>query len=169
MSVLCDRWVMTLATNALADDPTEPSPGRAPYPTPLFYAVAKPPALGPGPVLVFVTDPSTRHGRHLGRGPSAVAVGIYLETEELGLIRGIQVRGEAIRVDSLDPERAALARRVYIERHPVAAPMLEGEGPEQLYAICVRWAKLTDNRLGMGVHPQWQFASAWSETAQNGP
>ena len=57
----------------------------------------------------------------------------------------------------LDDPREADARARYIERHPVAGPMLEG-GPHRLYRMRLSWAKLTDNRLGFGVHPVLEFS-----------
>ena len=46
-------------------------------------------------------------------------------------------------------------RARYLARHPHAAPVL-GAG-HRLYALAPTWAKLTDNRLGFGVHPVVNF------------
>ena len=166
MTLLAERWVFTLATNALdADD--EPVPARAPYPTPLFYAVAEPGKVSPFPTLLFISNPSSRHGRHIGAGPVAAAGGVYLETEQAGQLRGAQLTGEVLPVATIGAQAERVAAELYLARHPVAAPALDSKSPHRLYAFAIRWAKLTDNRVGMGVHPQWSFASpeTWHEGA----
>ena len=129
---------MTLATRTLDD--------AQPYPTPLFYAAA---LHGEGLALVFATDPATTHGQHIEAHPAAAAA-VYLETEEVGRIEGVQLRGV---VHILGPRDGAL-RDAYLHRHPVAASMLE-RGPARLFAFDVHWAKVTDNALGYGSHPTW--------------
>jgi uncharacterized protein YhbP (UPF0306 family) len=152
MQVLAERWVMTLA---LADGP-------APYPTPLFYALVEPDAIArhAAPLLLFVSDPHSHHGRLAGTGPTPAGAAVYLESETVGELRGAQLRGSLIRDDALSSSAAEAARARYLARHRVAAPMLERG--HHLYALIVTWAKLTDNRLGFGVHPQLEFPSAWS-------
>ncbi len=142
MNVLRERWVLTLATL--------PPGERVPYATPLFYAVA----VHTGPHLVFASDPLSAHGRHLGDGPTAVAAALYLESDAVAELRGVQLRGE---VRPLGPGDAAL-RDAYLERHAGAAAMLSRPGArERLYGLAVRWAKLTDNRLGFGYKLEWSF------------
>lgn len=142
------HWVMTLATLA----PREDGGDRfAPYTTPLFYAAT--PAAN-GIALVFATDPATAHGRHLEANPEAAGA-VYLETEELGRIEGVQMRGTVRPVQSADRS----LRDAYLTRHPVAADMLE-RGPARLFAFEIHWAKVTDNALGYGVHPTWTAAGS---------
>lgn len=164
MTLLAERWVFTLATNALEVD-DEPAPAEAPYPTPLFYALGEPGEVTPFPTLVFVSNPSSRHGRHIGTGPVVAAGGVYLETEQAGQLRGAQLRGEVLAAATIGEQAERAAQRLYLARHPVAAPALERASPHRLYAFAIQWAKLTDNRIGMGVHPQWSFSSTppWRE------
>lgn len=164
MRVLAERWVLTLATNApdLPDLPDLPSLPAAPHVAPLFYAVCEPGELAPGPTLVFTSRPGTRHGRHLGQGPTPAAAAVYLETETIGCIRGVQMRGSCIAASRLPPTAHRRARAAYVARHPVAAELLAKDPPAHaLYCLAVEWAKLTDNRVGFGVHPQWRFAHPW--------
>ena len=117
MNVLRERWVLTLAT---VPGPDEPAPDRhVPYPTPLFYAVAdlpeRPGEPFIGPQLVFASKPESTHGRHLGAGPTAVAAGIYLETESVGELRGVQLRGQVVRLTAEAPA-AAVVRAAYLGR-----------------------------------------------------
>lgn len=153
MRILAERWVLTLAL-ADGDD--------APYPAPLFYALAEPGTLADhdAPIVLFVSDPSSRHGRLTGAGPIAAAAAVYLESETVGELRGAQLRGSLVREDALESDAEA-ARAVYLARHPVAAPML-AHGAHRLYALTITWAKLTDNRLGFGAHPEVRFAARQS-------
>ncbi|PRQ08418.1 hypothetical protein ENSA7_17030 [Enhygromyxa salina] len=164
MRVLGERWVLTLA---LAD-PT--APDASPYPTPLFFALAEPNTIGrhPAPLVVVVSDPDSHHGQLAGRGPTAAAAAVYLETQEVGQVRGAQLRGSLVREDAWTPAGAAGLRQCYLDRHPIAAPMLAG-GRHRLYALAVSWAKLTDNRLGFGAHPVARFDVTCAEVEQSRP
>ncbi len=149
MSVLRERWVLTLATSppAADGDPTPP----VPYATPLFYAVAG--LVGGGPRLVFASRPDSAHGRHLGAGPTAVAAALYLESEAVSELRGVQLRGEVVL------GAGAADRAAYLGRHPAAEALLRPGSREQLYVLALTWAKLTDNRLGFGHKLEWRFAA----------
>lgn len=154
MQILGERWVLTLA---LADG------GDAPYPTPLFYALAQPHSLGQhaAPLLLFASSATSYHARLAGIGPTAASAAVYLETEELGVLRGAQLRGALVREEAMsEPERAA-ARALYLARHRVAESVL-ASGQHHIFALIVSWAKLTDNRLGFGVHPELRFDPSWS-------
>jgi len=149
MRILEAHWVFALATV----DPEHP----APYATPLFYALESPLGRGvSGPALLFASSPRARHSSHVGgeaeRGVPAAAT-IYLESEEVGALRGAQLRG---RLSRIDPQRASGPLARYLERHPVAGPALEGGG-HALYRFEIEWAKLTDNRLGFGRHREVRF------------
>ncbi len=154
MQILVERWVLTLA---LSDGDAPP------YPTPLYYALAEPGTLGdhPAPLLLFASSASSHHGQLAGTGPTAAAAAVYLETEAVGLLRGAQLRGTLVREDLLDAPTRAAARAHYLSRHAVAEPIL-ASGRHHLYALLVGWAKLTDNRLGFGVHPECRFEPDWS-------
>ena len=91
MSLLAERWVLSLAL----DDPR----AGVPYSTPLFYALAEPGRVGrhDAPLLVSASAADTHHGRLAGPGPTPVSAGLYLETEEVGELRGVQLRGQWLR------------------------------------------------------------------------
>lgn len=151
MELLRERWVLTLAT---LPPPNAADPrSLVPYPTPLFYAVADLP--GP-PRLVFASRPDSTHGRHLGGGPTAVAAALYLESESVAELRGVQLRGEVVRIPADAPDATAL-RSAYLGRHPAAEPLLRPGAREELYVLAVTWAKLTDNRRGFGHKLEWSF------------
>src|SRR6187549_816366 len=100
MTVLRERWVLTLATSPRPADPH--APAGVPYPTPLFYAVADAGVAGEGPRLVFA--------------------GLYCESETVGELRGVQLQGEVSPLERIAAPAAADLRAIYLERHPVAAP-----------------------------------------------
>jgi uncharacterized protein YhbP (UPF0306 family) len=160
MRVLAERHVMTLALTDRTSD--------APYPTPLFFALAKPDSVGrhAAPILSFASDPCSHHGRLAGRGPTQAAAAVYLETEEVGQLRGVQLRGTLVREDGWTASGAASLRASYLARHAIAEPTLAA-GRHRLYALIVTWAKLTDNRLGFGVHPIVDFDDGCSEVEQS--
>ena len=154
MPVLRERWVLTLA---LRDE-------GAPYSTPLFYALAEPGRVGAhaAPLLISACAADTHHGRLAGQGPTPASAGLYLETEDVAALRGVQLRGLWVREDRCSASAAARLREVYLERHRAAEPVL-ASGHHQLYALIVTWAKLTDNRLGFGKHWIARFDADWSE------
>jgi uncharacterized protein YhbP (UPF0306 family) len=158
MRALQERWVLALATLAPDDG--------LPYATPLFYAVAALPGCL-APILVFASRADTCHGRALAAGPTAVAAAIYLETETVGEIRGVQLRGEVVVCTRLRGDASGSLRAAYLERHPVAAAHL-GER-DLLYALAIDWAKLTDNRIGYGKRLVWTFEPAWRGRIPAGP
>lgn len=159
MTLLRERWVFALATNAL---------DQAPYVTPLFYATTElSPWLGRvAPALVFASSPRSTHGRHLGAGPVAVGGAVYLESEAIGALRGLQLRGRVVLGARLPAEIRRALERAYLDRHPVAARVLapaDGPPAHALFVLAITWVKLTDNRVRFGHHEIAEFADAWDE------
>ncbi|MDR1406210.1 MAG: pyridoxamine 5'-phosphate oxidase family protein [Prevotellaceae bacterium] len=118
--------VLTLATCAQEE----------PWCASLFYAY-----LADDNVFVFTSDAKTRHINEALAHP-LVAGAIVLETETVGLIRGLQFRGTLFRPDKPLKQKA---RRAYLHRFPFA--ILRGA---PLWALRPSFFKLTDNRLGFG-------------------
>ncbi len=163
LSILEAHWVMALALPDVADaDDGAPQP----YPAPLFYALARPDSIGEhtAPLLIFTGSPNSHHSELIGDAPTPAAAALYLETETVGSIRGAQLRGLALCASCCTPGAQAGLRRTYLARHPIAHSALEG-GHHQLYALQITWAKLTDNKLGFGVHPSGSFDAAWTGLA----
>lgn len=164
ISLLRAHWVFHLASIDPRSD--------APYSTPLYYAAQLAEAttrsddrgasrdfanLGSTftPLLVFFSHPHSFHTQLQKAQPSASA-SIALETSDIHQIRGTQLRGRVHTQSELSPSLLQTARETYLARHPQAAPHLQTSGA-LLYAFAIEWAKLTDNRLGFGVHPQFTF------------
>ncbi len=161
---LREHWVLVLATRA-SDEPSD----APPYPTPLFYSVVPSCVSTHSPWLVFASKPTTRHGVHLGAGPTLVAAGSYLETQQVECIRGVQLRGEVVLADRLVTSTVQACHDNYVERHPVARSLLGEHAAERLYVLAITWAKLTDHRLGFGARREWSFPAPhwpWGEVCQ---
>ncbi len=156
MEALRRQYVLTLSSVSAAGEP---------YATPLFYAVVP----ASNPVLCFASDPTSRHGRELGHGPTRVAAATYGGGRDIGSLWGVQLTGETHRVETETDEHAA-CRSAYLARHPQARPMLRGDGPHRLYGLRLRWAKLTDNaQLGLGQHAVWTFPGPWDRLEFTAP
>lgn len=119
--------VLTLAT--VADG--------VPYCSNAFYCYDKERNL-----IVFTSDPATRHAQEMERNPR-VAASVVLETKIVGRVQGLQLCGTATRAD----ERA---KRTYLKRFPYAAL-----AELTLWAIEPDFMKLTDNTLGFGKKLIW--------------
>lgn len=121
---------------------------EGPYSSPVFYATAD-----EGQTLVFASKNSSRHIREIGRDPRASA-GIFVETRELALVRGVQVCGLVRCPIGLDRKRLKAA---YLRTHPVAQDKLETDSEVQIFAFEIKFAKLVDNRSGWGRPVVWSF------------
>jgi len=97
-------------------------------------------------VLVFTTDPETRHGKEFLKN-KLVAGSVVLETPVIGKIRGIQFQGK---VSEPQGELSETARKSYLKRFPVAMLM-----DTHLWIIELTYIKMTDNRFGFGKKIIW--------------
>ena len=98
MRFLRRHHVLTLATVAEG----------VPYCSNAFYCYDKERNL-----LVFTSDPATRHAQEMERNPR-IAASVVLETKIVGRVQGLQLCGTAARADET-------ARRAYLKRFPYAA------------------------------------------------
>lgn len=97
-------------------------------------------------MLVFTTDPETRHGREFILNP-LVSGSVVLETMVIGKIRGIQFSGIVSEPEGMLLEKA---RKKYLLRFPVAALM-----DTRLWTVKLTHIKMTDNRFGFGRKLVW--------------
>ena len=115
----------------------------------LFYA-----PLREGLLLLFVSDPTSRHARHLAADPRCAAT-VHADGQAWRGIRGAQLRGSAAPAPRRDWPR-------YLARFPMAATVPElaaALGRTRLYRLEVAWARLIDNRQGFGHRDEWEFAA----------
>lgn len=137
LDFLADHTTLTLATVG---------PDGLPHAAALFYA------FDDDLNLIFLSDPSTRHARHIGaRAP--VAVTIQADGQAWQHITGLQLHGVATLADETARIRY-LARYPFIARSEALARALKNV---QFYSITPHWIRLIDNRLGFGHKQEWHF------------
>jgi uncharacterized protein len=96
--------------------------------------------------LLFITAPTSRHGRELARDPRCSAA-LWIAPRRIAALRGAQLAGRATPVPTATMARA---RAAFLRRHPGAASRLANARDERLYELRVDSVKVTDNRLGFG-------------------
>ena len=98
-------------------------------------------------LLVFTTSEDTRHGKEFMENPF-VAGSVVLETAVIGKIQGIQFQGIIYKPagEELDKVKSR-----YLKRFPIAALM-----NTHLWAIKLKYIKMTDNRFGFGKKLIWR-------------
>lgn len=102
-------------------------------------------------VFWLMTETKTRHGTLMTQQPQ-IAGTVSGQTKTVMLIKGIQYRGEAQR---LDGERERLARAAYCQRFPMARAV-----SAPVWEIRIDEIKMTDNTLGFGKKLQWLRSEA---------
>ena len=98
--------------------------------------------------LVFTSDPATRHITE-GMSNPKVAGAIAVETEVIGLIRGVQFSGMVLAPST--PEIKKKVLKTYLKRFPYA---ILNNAP--LWILELHEVKFTDNRLGFGTKIKWR-------------
>ena len=98
--------------------------------------------------LVFTSDPATRHMAEVMCNQK-VAGAIAVETEVIGLIRGVQFSG--VVHEPSEPEIKKRVLLAYLKRFPYA---ILNASP--LWILKLHEVKLTDNRLGFGKKIIWR-------------
>lgn len=115
----------------------------------VLYAVAE------GPVLVFVTSVTTRHGRAL-LGDPRVAFTAQRDGQEWTALTGLQGRGVCRPLEGA--RRAAAwgaygARFPYVERSDRLRRAMERA---ELWELRPDWLRLVDNGRGFGHRTEWR-------------
>ncbi|KNB52045.1 pyridoxamine 5'-phosphate oxidase [Streptomyces caatingaensis] len=125
----------------------------------VFYAVFCPVTEASGatgaPALVFVTSPTTRHGRALLPGDVPVAFTAQRDGQEWTGLTGVQGRGLCRRLAGA--ERAA-ALEAYRERFPYVEHderLRQAMERADLWELRPRWLRLVDNGRGFGHRTEW--------------
>jgi uncharacterized protein YhbP (UPF0306 family) len=115
-------------------------------------------AVTPTGSLVFVTAPTTRHGRALAAGRAArVAFTVQADGQEWSALTGVQGRGEVTGLADGSAERAA-AWAAYTERFPFVTEddrLRAALAATALWELRPDWLRLIDNRLGFGSKEEW--------------
>lgn len=88
-------------------------------------------------IFIIASDKNSKHAKIMQENPNISAT-ITLETKKVGLIQGMQFSGIIV-------PATKEAKKIYFRTYPYALAMLP-----TLWEIEVRYAKLTNNRLGFG-------------------
>lgn len=112
----------------------------------LFYAYDP---LLPG--FVVTSDDATKHITMATKEDSLVAGSVVLETEKIGMIRGLQFKAKIEKAENSE-KGAWNYRKQYLLRFPYA--VLSGS---ELWLLRITELKYTDNRLGFGKKIIWKI------------
>ena len=108
----------------------------------VFYAFIEEDA-----ALIFTSDPTTRHIAESMQN-QRVAGAIAVETEVIGLIRGVQFSGILFEPPTLEAKKKV--KRTYLKRFPYAVL-----NTSPLWILELHEVKFTDNALGFGKKMRW--------------
>ncbi len=124
-------------------------PEGTPHAAAVFYAYT------PEAALIFLSDPNSQHGQHIGQGGVRVAATIQADDQQWQRITGLQLHGIAAVADHN-------AREVYLARFPFiyiarTGPLARAMSKVIFYQITPTWIRLINNRLGFGHKQEWRF------------
>ena len=94
--------------------------------------------------FIFASDAQSEHGANMLKSKD-VAANVLLETEEIGKIQGLQIKGKAT---LLEEKRL---NSLYFKSFPYARVL-----SPQLWQLKVQSLNLTDNRLGFDKKLTWK-------------
>ncbi|MBS1097650.1 pyridoxamine 5'-phosphate oxidase family protein [Gluconobacter sphaericus] len=96
--------------------------------------------------LLFVTDPSTRHGLLLEQTGRAIAT-VSGQDRSIPFLRGLQMEGDAWRLGTADRK---LAEHLYTDRFSIPFHL-----QPVYWAFTPLYIKAIDNRNGFGYKEEW--------------
>ena len=97
--------------------------------------------------LYFYSDPASRHSRNIARDPRVAAAG-RIESMDWREIKGVQLEGEAVRVDDLDERQAAW--RMMCDKFPFYESFTDVVTRLEIYRITPKWMRWLDNSTSFG-------------------
>jgi uncharacterized protein YhbP (UPF0306 family) len=126
--------------------------GDGPHAANLFYACD-------GCALIWVSDPTSRHSRHI-EGRAAVAATIARDCCDFPDVQGLQVRGRAWRISH--PQEEAQARAGLEARYPFLQRLSEGKLRDayrraQVYRLEPECIALIENQCDFGSKEVLEF------------
>lgn len=111
----------------------------------------------------FLSDPRTQHAQNLTR-TSKVSATVHQAVTDWQAIRGVQMMGEAMRVNEAERERGF---EMYVAKFPFVRewlPSVEALGQLhkrfgiiELYKIMPRWLRWIDNTQGFGHKEEFEI------------
>ena len=134
---LREQYTLTLCTFAHDD----------PWAAPCFYAFDE-----FEPALLILTDESTtQHGRQM-QVHHQVAGSIFVPTQDISQLQGIQFLAQATKLEGDDAIRA---RSIYNQRFPFAARLIS-----PIWQLRLDQIKYINHQLGFGHKESWQRDAA---------
>ena len=97
--------------------------------------------------LYFYSDPASRHSRNIARDPR-VAVAVRVESIDWHEVKGVQLEGEAARVDDLDERQKAW--RMMCAKFPFYESFTDVIARLEIYRITPQWPRWLDNSASFG-------------------
>ena len=97
--------------------------------------------------LYFYSDPGSRHGRNIPRDPR-VAVTVRSESMDWREVKGVQIEGEAVRVD--DPAERQRAWRMMCDKFPFYESFTDVVAHLEMYRVTPQWIRWIDNSQSFG-------------------
>ncbi len=97
--------------------------------------------------FLFTSDPETTHGGHM-QSNNNVGLNIFLETNAVGKIQGLQITGKVKALEGVEEKKAKIS---YLKEYPFAVLKLE-----TMWKVNPNFMKFTDNRLGFGKKLIWE-------------
>ncbi|MBQ5452141.1 MAG: pyridoxamine 5'-phosphate oxidase family protein [Bacteroidales bacterium] len=131
LNLINEHHVLTLATAA----------GNKPYCCNCYYVYDE-----AANIFVVKINENTRHGREINQN-SSVAASIFLETDELGKIQGLQITAKAVYYTAKELD---YVKGIYLKKYPYALAV-KGD----YLTLEPDFYKLTDNRFGIGKKLTW--------------
>jgi len=107
--------------------------------------------------LYFFSETKSQHGQDIARNPRAAAA-IYPECEGWQDIRGVQLRGEVLRVESGETREKAWG--LYKNKFPFVKALKAIVARNQMYVLVPNWMRLVDNTQGFGYKQEFRFSDS---------
>ena len=134
---------------------------EGPHAAPVYFAAQPSSGLkallaqgGAGLRLYFFSDPESLHGRQLAANPQAAAA-IYPAAEGWQDIRGLQIRGQVLRLPP-GPDWES-AWQCYQAKFPFVTVLKQAVAINAMYAFIPTWLRLVDNARGLGFRQEWKL------------
>jgi uncharacterized protein YhbP (UPF0306 family) len=140
--ILIQVSTMTLATT---------DPEGNPHAAPVYFVSV---FAGQDLRFYFFSDQKSEHSRHILYNPN-VAAAIYPECEGWRDIKGLQLRGKVLLVESKSDWDTAWGQ--YKIKFPFVSALKTVVAQNQLYMLIPSWIRLVDNSQGFGFKKEWQL------------
>ena len=97
--------------------------------------------------VYFYSDPASRHSRNIARDPR-VAAAVRIESIDWHEVKGVQLEGEAARVDDLDERQKAW--RMMCAKFPFYESFTDVIARLEIYRITPQSVRWLDNSISFG-------------------